>query len=391
MGKRVGIEASIAVAETVGLCDTDVVAAYPITPQTHIVEHLSEMVAEGELDAEFIPVESEHSAMSCCIGSCAAGARTFTATSSQGLALMHEVLYIASAIRVPIVMCVVDRALSGPISIWNDHSDIMAERDTGWIQTFAENAQEAVDLTLHAFRVAEHPDVSMPVIFNLDGFILSHMIEPVVMPEKEQVEKYLPAFAPRQRLDPAAPISMGPVGVPPIYTEAKWTQEVALRDALPVIERCWDEFEQVFGRRYLPIESYKTQGADVLLVTMGSIGETAMTYVDEARESGVKVGLVRIRLWRPFPKRAFIDAVRGAKALAVVDRCMTPGGVGGPVACELKSLLYHEKERPKVVEYQAGLGGRDIPESDFDRMVQGALAVLAGKPLPEPRVLQVRE
>ena len=391
MGKRVGMEASIAVAEAVGLCDADVIAAYPITPQTHIVEHLSELVADGELDAEFIPVESEHTAMSCCVGSSAAGARTFTATSSQGLALMHEILYIASALRLPIVMCVVDRSLSGPISIWNDHSDIMAQRDTGWIQTFAENAQETVDLTLHAFRVAEHPEVSLPVMFNLDGFILSHMIEPLVMPEREQVARYLPTFEPLQRLDPAKPLTMGPVGVPPIYTEAKWSQEVVLQRSLPVIEKCWDELAEVFGRRYRSIESYKTEDADVLLVTMGSISETAMTYVDGARESGVRVGLVRIRLWRPFPKAAFVEAVAGAKALAVVDRCMTLGGVSGPVASEIKSLLYAGKHRPHVLEYQAGLGGRDIPVQDFDRMVQGALAVLAGGPLPEPRVLQVRE
>jgi len=391
MGTRIGMEASIAVAETVGLCDTDVIAAYPITPQTHIVEHLSELVADGELDAEFVPVESEHSAMSCCVGSSAAGARTFTATSSQGLALMHEILYIASALRLPIVMCVVDRAMSGPISIWNDHSDIMAERDTGWIQTFAENAQEAVDMTIHSFRVAEHPDVCQPIIFNLDGFILSHMIEPLELPDPDLVKKYLPNFQPLQRLDPVNPISMGPVGVPPVYTEAKWSQEMAMRKALPVIEKCWDEFEEVFGRKYRSVETYKTDNADVLLVTMGSIGETAMTYVDQARESGVKVGLVRIRLWRPFPKQAFLDAVKGAKALSVIDRCMTLGGVSGPVASELKSLLYHEKDRPKVVEFQAGLGGRDIPVSDFDRMVQEALAVVAGKPLPEARCLQVRE
>jgi pyruvate ferredoxin oxidoreductase alpha subunit len=391
MGKRIGKEASIAVADAVGLCDADVVAAYPITPQTHIVEHLSELVAEGELDAEFVPVESEHSAMSCCVGSSAAGARTFTATSSQGLALMHEILYIAPALRLPIVMCVVDRSLSGPISIWNDHGDIMAERDTGWIQTFAENAQESVDLTLHAFRVAEDPEVCLPIMYNLDGFILSHMIEPLIMPDQEEVDRYLPAFKPMQRLDVDHPMTMGPVGVPPIYTEAKYAQHMALTASLKHIEKAWDEFEQVFGRRYRSIESYRTDGAEVLLVTMGSIGETAMTYVDQARESGVPVGLVRIRLWRPFPQQAFLDAVKGVKALAIVDRCPSPGAVGGPVAAELKSLLYGRSHQPKVVEFQVGLGGRDTPVQDFDRMVQSTLAVIAGAPLPEPRYLQVRE
>ena len=391
MGNRKGIEASIAVAETVARCDVDVIAAYPITPQTHIVEHLSEIVADGDLDAEFVPVESEHSAMSCCVGSSAAGARTFTATSSQGLALMHEINYVAAALRLPIVMCVVDRALSAPISIWNDHSDIMGERDTGWIQTFAENAQEAVDMVLHSFRVAEHPDVSNPVMFNLDGFILSHMIEPVILPDEDEVRRYLPGFEPRMRLDVDAPMTMGPVGIPPVYTEAKYAQEMGLRSALPIIEEAWEEFEKVFGRRYRPIETYRTDDADVALVTMGSIGETAMTYVDQAREAGVRVGLVRIRLWRPFPKQAFLEAVAGIKGLAVLDRCPSLGSVSGPVAGELKSLLYHEEHRPRVVEFQVGLGGRDVPVQDFDRMVQSTLAVIAGGPLPEPRYLQVRE
>jgi pyruvate ferredoxin oxidoreductase alpha subunit len=385
------MEASIAVAETVGKCNVDVIAAYPITPQTHIVEHLSEIVAEGDLDAEFMPVESEHSAMSACIGSCAAGARTFTATSSQGLALMHEINYVASALRLPIVMCVVDRALSAPINIWNDHSDIMAERDSGWIQTFAENAQESVDLVLHSFRVAEHPEVSLPVMFNLDGFILSHMIEPVVLPEDEEVARYLPPFVPQMRLDVDHPMTFGPVGIPTIYTEAKYSQEMALRRSLPIIERAWDEMADVFGRRYRSIETYRTEGADVALITMGSISETAMTYVDQARDAGVRVGLIRIRLWRPFPKKAFLEAAKGIKGLAVVDRCPSPGAVSGPVGAELKSLLYHEAHRPQVVEFQVGLGGRDVPVQDFDRMVQSTLAVIAGGPLPEPRYLQVRE
>ncbi len=391
MGHRIGMEASIAVAEVTGMCDVDVIAAYPITPQTHIVEHLSELVADGELDAEFVPVESEHSAMSCCVGSAAAGARTFTATSSQGLALMHEINYVAPALRLPIVMCVVDRALSAPISIWNDHSDIMAERDTGWIQTFAENAQECVDLVLHSFRVAEDPAVSLPIMFNLDGFILSHMIEPVILPDEDEVTRYLPALKPQMRLDVDHPLTLGPVGIPSIYTEAKYAQEMALRNSLPIIEKAWDEFEEVFGRRYRPIETYRLDDADVALVTMGSIGETAMTYVDQAREAGVRVGLIRIRLWRPFPKQAFLEAAKNIRALAVIDRCPSPGAVSGPVAAELKSVLYHEADRPQVLEFQVGLGGRDIPVQDFDRMIQSTLAVIAGGPLPEPRYLQVRE
>ncbi|MBW1870586.1 MAG: pyruvate ferredoxin oxidoreductase, partial [Deltaproteobacteria bacterium] len=206
MEKRIGMEASIAIAEAVGLCDADVVAAYPITPQTHIVEHLSELVADGELNAAFVPVESEHSAMSVCCGTAAVGARTYTATASQGLALMHEILFIAAAMRFPIVMSVANRSLSGPISIWNDHSDVMTERDIGWIQIFAENAQEALDLTIWAFRLAEDKRVSLPVMVNFDGFILTHTIEPVLMPDREMVQSFLHKFEPLIRLDVDKPI-----------------------------------------------------------------------------------------------------------------------------------------------------------------------------------------
>ncbi|MBA4358876.1 MAG: pyruvate ferredoxin oxidoreductase, partial [Desulfovibrio sp.] len=213
MAQRVGLEVSLACAEAVKLANVDVIAAYPITPQTHIVEHLAELVADGHLDAEFVPVESEHSAMSACVGSSAAGARTFTSSSAQGLALMHEILFIASAMRLPIVMAVANRSLSGPLSIWNDHSDIMAERDIGWVQTFAENGQEVLDLMLHAFKVGEDPRVILPVIVNMDGFLLTHVIEPMEMPDQAEADAYLPPFAPQQRLDIAKPISMGGVGM----------------------------------------------------------------------------------------------------------------------------------------------------------------------------------
>jgi pyruvate ferredoxin oxidoreductase alpha subunit len=240
-GKPVGMEVSIAIAEAARLADADIVAAYPITPQTHVVEHLAELVADGELDADFVPVESEHSALSICCGTSAVGARTFTATSSQGLALMHEILFIAASLRLPIVMVVANRALSGPINIWNDHSDVMANRDVGWIQVFAENGQEALDLTLWAFRVAEDKRVSLPVMVNFDGFLLSHVIEPVVLPEAAAVRKFIPPFEPLHRLDVDDPRSMGPVGIPDIYTEAKKAQlEVLLGSAGPAVE-AWDE------------------------------------------------------------------------------------------------------------------------------------------------------
>jgi len=369
MAKRIGMEVSIAAAEAVALADVDVIAAYPITPQTHIVEHLSELVANGHLDAEFIPVESEHSAMSCCVGSAAAGARTFTSTSSQGYALMSEICYIAAGLRLPIVMLTANRALSAPINIWNDHSDMMMSRDTGWIQTVAENGQEVLDLVFHAFRVAEDHRVLLPVMVNLDGFILSHMIEPMILLDKEEVDSYLPPYQPKLRLDPKNPVTMGPVGMPEVYTESKVAHDEALKSSLPIIIEAWKEFGDKFGRTYHPVETYKTEDAETILVSMGSISETAMTAVDAMRNAGKKVGLARIRLWRPFPHEDLIEAVKGAKSLAVIDRIMSLNGVCGPVCGEVKSILYDRNLHPKVKNYIAGLGGRDVTVQNFVEMV----------------------
>ncbi|MBF0495295.1 MAG: pyruvate ferredoxin oxidoreductase [Deltaproteobacteria bacterium] len=372
MAKRVGMEVSLGVSEAVKVADVDVIAAYPITPQTHIVEHLAELVANGELDAEFIPVESEHSAMSSCVGSSATGARTYTASSSQGLALMHEILYIVPALRLPVVMTVVNRALSGPINIWNDHSDIMSERDIGWVQTFAENGQEAFDLSVHAFRVAEDHSVLLPVIVNLDGFTLSHVVEPFEILDRAEVAKYLPPYKPVQRLDPEHPMTMGAVGIPEVYTEAKKQYEDALVRSKSVVIQAWKEFGDLFGRYYHPVETYKTEGAETLLLTMGSVSETAMTAIDKMREAGKKVGLVRFRLWRPFPFEEFFEAVKGVKTLAVMDRAMSPGGPCGPVAAEVRAALYDQPTRPKVFSFVAGLGGRDVQVSDFEEIVSRA-------------------
>ncbi|MBW1982696.1 MAG: pyruvate ferredoxin oxidoreductase [Deltaproteobacteria bacterium] len=391
MAKRIGIEVSLAVSEAVKLADVDVIAAYPITPQTHIVEHLSELVADGELDAEFIPVESEHSAMSTCCGSAAAGARTFTATSSQGLALMLEICYIAPALRLPIVMAVANRSLSAPISIWNDHSDLMASRDTGWIQTVAENGQEAFDLILHAFRVAEDHRVLLPVIVNMDGFTLTHVIEPIEILSQEEVARYLPPYSARMRLDTAKPVTMGPVGVPEVYTEAKKAQDEALKAARPVILEAWEEFGKHFGRYYKPVETYCTEGAETLLITMGSIGETAMSAVDAMRSQGKKVGLVRLRLWRPFPFTEFLEAVKGVKYLAVVDRALGLNGAGGPLATEIKAALYDEEERPYIWNYVAGLAGRDVTVENFVEMADGVEAAAADNLKSDYTIINVRE
>jgi pyruvate ferredoxin oxidoreductase alpha subunit len=391
MAKRVGIEVSIAVSEAVKLANVDVVAAYPITPQTHIVEHLAELVADGHLDAEFIPVESEHSAMSTCCGSSAAGARTYTATSSQGQALMLEICYIASALRLPIVMTVANRSLSGPISIWNDHSDMMMSRDTGWIQTVAENGQEAFDLTLHAFRVAEDSRVLLPVIINLDGFTLTHVIEPIEILDQKEVDRYLPPYQPQMRLDPENPISIGPVGMPEVYTEAKKAQDEAIKSSKPVIIEAWQEFGDLFGRYYKPVETYRTDGAETLLVTMGSLSETAMTAVDHMRAKGKDVGLVRIRLFRPFPFEEFLAAVEGAKQIAVMDRALCLNGAGGPLATEVKAALYDEPERPYIWNYVAGLAGRDVTIENFVEMADGVEAAAADGLRGDYTMINVRE
>lgn len=392
MSKRIGIEVSIAVADAVGQCDVDVIAAYPITPQTHIVEHLSELVAEGHLDAEFVPVESEHSAMSACIGSSAAGARTFTSTCSQGYALMSELCYIASALRLPIVMAVANRAISAPINIWNDHSDLMYARDTGWIQLISENGQEAVDLSILAFRIAEDKRVSLPVQVNLDGFTMSHVIEPLSMPDAEEVKEFLPPFKPGLRLDPAMPVSMGPVGMPDIYTEARKAQDEALKASKPVIQELFNDFARQFGRQYKLVETYKTGDADTIIVAIGSIAQTATTAIDALRARGQKVGIARIRVFRPFPAAELVEAIKGAKNLVLLDRVTSFAGgeISGPVALEIKSALFDRGLAPKVGNFLVGLGGRDVTLQNFEEMVERVASATNGD-LPAYEFINVRE
>jgi pyruvate ferredoxin oxidoreductase alpha subunit len=368
MSRRVALEASHAVAEAVRMADVDVTAAYPITPQTHIPERLAEMVADGELNAAYIPVESEHSALSTCLGSAAVGARTFTATAGQGLELMHEVVYVASSMRYPVVMAVCNRALSAPLSVWGDHSDAMAVRDTGWIQVFCQNGQEAFDLTLWAFRVGEDPKVLFPVMVHLDGFTLSHVTEPVILPEQSEVDKFLPRFQYPFALNPDKPMTHGAFGPPEIYSETKLAQEVAFRNSKKVIFQGWKEFGDIFGRHYHPVEEYKTENAETLLLTMGAFTETAKIVIDERRDKGEAIGLISLRLWRPFPFEEFRRIVKGAQLLIVFDRCIS-FGLGGPVFSEIRSALYDEKSRPKVVGIIGGLGGRDMPEENFDYVI----------------------
>jgi pyruvate ferredoxin oxidoreductase alpha subunit len=385
------MEVSLAIGEATKLANVDVVAAYPITPQTHIVEHIAELVADGELEAAYIPVESEHSAMSACLGSAAVGARSFTATAGQGLELMHEVLYIAASMRLPIVMTVANRALSAPLSVWGDHSDVMAVRDTGWIQVFTENGQEVIDNVICAFRMGEDQRVLLPVMVHLDGFHLSHMIEPILIPEQSEVDKFLPPFNYPLPLDPDKPVTMGAFAPPIIFSETKKAQEMNFRASKEVILECWDDFNKTFGRKYSPVESYRSEGAKVLLLTMGSFSQTAMVTIDKMREEGQGVGLVRIRLWRPFPFEEIIQAVKDAEVLVVFDRALSFGGQVGPVCAEVRAALYSEKKKPKIVSIVGGLGGRDVTSEGFEQIIDRGIEMAQTDTEQELEMFGVRE
>ncbi|MFA4901160.1 MAG: pyruvate ferredoxin oxidoreductase [Desulfobaccales bacterium] len=389
-GHRVGMEVSIAVSHAVQLARAEAIAAYPITPQTHIVEHLSSMVANGDLEAEFVNVESEHSAMSACIGMSAAGARTYTATSSQGLALMNEILFIASAMRLPIVMTVANRALSGPLSIWNDHGDIMAARDIGWIQVFVENGQEAFDHSVMAFKIAEDHRVILPTIINMDGFILTHVVEALEMLDQETVDKFLPDYHPRFFLDPKHPVTMGAFAMPELYTEVKMAHQQALVNSYEHILKVWDEWSKITGRTYRPVEQYRTEGAKTLLLMMGSLAQVAEVAVDEMREAGESVGLVKPRLWRPFPFNDLREALADAELVIVCDRALSLGGAAGPVLAEVRSALYPLAKKPAVIGYTVGLGGRDVQPEAFREIVRLAQAEAATGPSEEYFLFGVR-
>ncbi len=391
MAKRVGMEVSVAVGETVKLANVDVVSTYPITPQTHIVEHLAELVADGALDAEYIPVESEHSAMSACLGASAVGARTFTATAGQGLELMHEVLYVTASMRLPVVMTVVNRALSAPLNVWGDHSDAMSVRDTGWIQIFVENGQEAVDNAVCAFRIAEDHRVLLPVMVHLDGFHLSHMTEPILLPDQDEVDKFLPKNDYPLPLDPEKPVTMGAFAAPVLYTEGKKAQEVNLTAAKEVILQHWSDFGKSFGRHYSPVESYHSEDAKVVLLTMGSFSETAMVAIDKMRKEGRDVGLLRIRLWRPFPFEELRQAVKNTDVLIILDRAVSFGGPGGPVCSEVKAALYHQENRPKVIGFVSGLGGIDITPADFEEIINSGIEISQKGSEQEFEMFGVRE
>ena len=391
MGKRIGMEVAVAVAEAVGLCNIDMAAVYPITPQSHIAEHLSDLVADGHVDCEFVTVESEHSAMSAVIGASGTGARSYTATSSQGLMLMHELLPIASAMRLPIVMGIANRAVSGPLNILNDHSDIMPQRDAGWIALFVENAQEAVDLSIAAFKIAEHKDVMLPVSINIDGFQLTHMVEPFEMPTQEEVNEFLPPFVPHATLHPAKPVTMGAFAMSDYFTEIMKAKDEAVKASKKVVQQVLDEWGRKFGRPYKLVETYLTDDADVMMLTMGSMGETAKIAIDELRAKGVKAGLVKLRLWRPFPFEELKAVIKNAKKLIVTDRAVSFGGPGGPVFSEIKSAMYAEAQRPLIYNYIIGLGGRDVQVKEFVGMFEKVMADTGNKAADTYEFWGVRE
>ncbi len=351
-----------AVGEAVRLARAQVVSAYPITPQTTIVEHLAEAVGSHALDADFITVESEHSAMAACVGASVAGARAFTATSSQGLALMHEMLHWASGQRTPIVMANVNRALAPPWNIWVDHSDSMAQRDTGWLQIYAETNQEVMDTVLQAYRVAEDPTVMLPVMVMLDAFLLSHTYMPVDVPDEATVDAFLPAFSPRDRVDPGATQLFGSFSPPSLcFMELRHAMARAMDRAQVRLVEVGKEYSQATGRPPLGLlDEYRTEGADAVLIAAGSLAATARDAVDRLRHDGKKVGLIRLRVFRPFPTEQVRALGRRFPVIGVLDRSFSYGS-GGAIASEVRASLQGERSpRPKVGSFIVGLGGRDV-------------------------------
>ena len=367
--KRI-VQGSHAVSYGVMLSKVQVISAYPITPQTHIVEKLSELCARGDLRAKFLEVESEHSALASCIGAASAGARSFTASSSQGLALMHELLHWASGARLPIVMANVNRSLAPPWNIWCDQIDSLSQRDTGWLQFYCESTQEAVDTVIEAYKISE--TVSLPSMVVLDAFYLSHTFEPVDLPDAERVDRFLPPYEPRYRLDPGAPRSFGSLTPPDLATELKYQTEQAMEEAPSVIRQVDEEYYAMFGRRYGLIEAYRSDDAEVVLATSGTAASTAREVIDQMRDQGKAVGLLKIRAFRPFPSEEIRNALKGVPKVAVIDRNISYG-VGGIFAAELKASYCNEENRPRIFGYVAGLGGRDITSHTITGVIDDTL------------------
>ena len=354
-----------AVAYAIKQINPDVMPAFPITPSTEIPQMVSTYIANGEIDTEFIPVESEHSAMSASIGSEAAGARTLTATSSAGLALMWEELLLAASNRMPIALALVNRTLSGPININCDHTDGMGARDTGWIQIYAENNQEVYDNFLQAYRIAEHKDVRLPIMICQDGFITSHAVENIELLEDAPVKEFVGEYCPEEyMLNPGKPVSVGPYSVSNYVMEGRKNQLIALENAKQVILDVADEFAQISGRQYGLFEEYKTEDADYIMLMIGSAAGTAKEAVDELRAQGKKAGVLKLRVFRPFPAEEIAEVLKNCKAAAIMDRCESYNGNGGPLGAEVTAGLYKKKIYIEAVNYIYGLGGRDFTTED---------------------------
>ena len=350
-----------AVAIAIKQINPDVMAAFPITPSTEIPQFISSYVANGEIDTEFVAVESEHSSMSACIGSQAAGARSMTATSSCGLALMWEMLYVAASSRLPITMAVINRALSGPININNDHSDSMGARDAGWIQIYAENAQEAYDNFIQCVRIGEHKDVQLPVMACQDGFITSHAVENLEILEAEKVRAFVGEYKPEKfLLSKKENVSMGPYDISAYYMEHKYQQAVAMEHAKRVITEVAADYEALTGRKYDFIEKYRMDDAEYAIVLIGSSAGTAKDAVDELRSAGIRAGLVKVRVFRPFPAEEITQALKNLKAVGIMDKAEGYSNNGGPLGAEVKAALYGNVTDVKTINFVYGLGGRDV-------------------------------
>ncbi|MDQ1317722.1 MAG: 2-oxoisovalerate ferredoxin oxidoreductase alpha subunit [Candidatus Poribacteria bacterium] len=348
------------------LAKAEVVAAYPITPQTQTVEKIAEMVASGEMKAEYIKVESEHSAMAACIGASSTGARAFTATSSQGLALMHELLHWASGARLPIVMTNVNRAMAPGWNIWSEQNDSLSQRDTGWLQFYCESNQEVLDTVIQAYKVAER--ISLPVMICLDGFSLSHTYEGVDIPDQDEIDAFLPPYDPEYKLDVDDPKTFGALIFPDWYYEMRYKMQSAMEEAKSVIMEVDEEFGEKFGRRYGMVEQYKCDGAKTIMITSGTIASTAKDTIDKLQEEGENIGLLRVRVFRPFPKEEIRKLLEGVERIGVIDRNISFGHEG-IFFSEVKASLYDTPNPPKAYDFIAGLGGRDVTPVDIENMI----------------------
>lgn len=367
MAIREKLSGNEAVAIAMKQINPDVVAAFPITPSTEVPQYFSTYAANGLVDSEFVAVESEHSAMSACIGAAAAGARAMTATSSCGLALMWEMLYIAASSKLPLVMAMVTRALSGPINIHNDHSDAMGARDSGWLQIYGENNQEAYDNHIMSVRIAEHPEVNLPVMNCYDGFITSHAIENIELLEDEKVKAFVGEYKPEHYLlNKENPIAVGPLDLPPHYFEHKRQQAESMRKAKDVVLEVSKEYAELTGRSYGFFEEYQLEDAEVAMVILGSTAGTAKYVIDQMRGEGKKVGLLKLRLFRPFPMEEIAEALKHVKVIGAMDKTDSLNGAGAPLFNEIRAALYDMQDRPQVVNYIYGLGGRDVRSTDLE-------------------------